>query len=101
MLIHHATHHVVEVRIAAVHNGPAQIVLGVGPVTTDDIAVAHNVRAFRNDALQHADEALHHLENGPRSVAPLTARLYRGFQGCLAKLSYAAPRLVPVNKFPS
>ena len=79
MLIHHATHHVVEVRIAAVDNGPAQIVLGVGPVTTDDIAVAHNVRAFRNDALLHADEALHHLEDGSRSVRPPDRPVVKGF----------------------
>ena len=79
--LHHALHDAVEIRVAAVDHGLAQIVLGVGTVATDQLPIAGKAGAGSDPAFIQRDEALHHFPDGPRSVGGLDGPVEQGFVG--------------------
>ena len=60
------------------HRAP-QVVLGVGPVTANDVAVAVDVGAWRDGSLLHGDQPLDHFENGARSIGAAYGPVVEGF----------------------
>ena len=101
MLVDHAAHDLVEVGIAAVDHRAPQVVLGVGPMTANDVAVAVDVGARRDGSLLHGDQPLDHFENGARPVGAAHGPVVEGFprvfgQTVVSRTPTRARQQVPV-----
>ena len=82
---------------------PSQVVLGVGTVAADDVAIAHDVRPGRDHALLHADEALDHFEDGAGTVGAADRAVVQGFprvlcQAVVRRSPARASEQVPVKR---
>ena len=90
---HIALHGLVEVRVAGVADGQAQVVVGVRPVAPDQVAVAAEPGIGCDDGILQRNQRLHHFKNRARAVLPLDGQVEQPVGGILAQRSVVGPTL--------